>query len=188
MAYSPSRIVSAAMDMIKLKEIGRPLPTIWSDLTAEPVWQYQELPPVLLPQLRHLNRRDADDSELPRAEWFWLRRSKSTFCEGRTALVLEGLCLLLFLTTALVGSSEISISELAIEAIIVLFAVVSELGRSCTRSSWCNGDGNRSEASIASFGRSIEGHKDGRLAHTTRSQNCQNNESRAWTRNSKNRA
>jgi hypothetical protein len=116
------------MDMIKPKEIGRALLTISSDLTAEPVWQYQELPPFLLPELSKLNWQGADDSELSRAAWFWLRRPKSTFCEGRTALVLEGLCLLLFVMTAFVGSSEISISELAIEVTIVLFAVVIGIG------------------------------------------------------------
>jgi hypothetical protein len=116
------------MDLIKLKDMGRALLTIWSDLTAGPVWQYQELPPFLLPQLRNLSWRDADDSELPRAAWFWLRRPKSTFCEGRTALVLEGLCLLLFVITAVVSSSAISIPELAIEVTIVLFAVVIGIG------------------------------------------------------------
>jgi hypothetical protein len=121
------------MDMIKLREIGRALLTIWSDLTAGPVWQYQELPPFLLPQLKNLNWPDADDSELPRAEWFWLRRPKSTFCEGRTALVLEGLCLPLFVITAFVGSSEISKSKLAIEEIIVLFALVIGIGASVYR-------------------------------------------------------
>ena len=57
MAYSPSRIVSAAMDMIKLKEIGRALLTIWSDLTAGPVWQYQELPPLPVTSTQELNWR-----------------------------------------------------------------------------------------------------------------------------------
>ena len=115
------------MDMIKPKEIGRALLTIWSDLTAEPVWQYQELPPFLLPQLRSLNWRGADDSELSRAIWFWLRRPKSTFCEGSTALV-AGFCLLLSVITAFVVSSETSISELAIEVIIVLFVVAIGIG------------------------------------------------------------
>ena len=116
------------MDMIGPNEIGRALLNIWSDLAAEPVWQYQELPPFLLPELSKLNWQGADDSELSRAAWFWLRRPKSTFCEGRTALVLEGLCLLLFVITAFVGSSKISISELAIEVPIVLFAVVIGIG------------------------------------------------------------
>jgi hypothetical protein len=116
------------MDMIKPKEIGRALSTMWSDLTAEAACQYQELPPVLLPQLRNLHWRGADDSELSRATWFWLRRPKSTFCKGSTALVLEGLWLLLSVITAFVVSSEISISALAIEAIIVLFAVAIGIG------------------------------------------------------------
>ena len=116
------------MDMIGPKEIGRALLNIWSDLATEPVWQYQELPPSLLPELSELNWREADDSEFPRAAWFWLRRPQSTFCEGRTALVLEGLCLLLFVVTAVVGSSGISICEPTIEVIIVLFAVVIGIG------------------------------------------------------------
>ena len=39
--YSPSRIVSVAMDMIKPREIGRALLTVWSDLTAGPVCQLE---------------------------------------------------------------------------------------------------------------------------------------------------
>ena len=93
---------------------------IWGDLTAEPVWQYQELPPFRLPQLRKLNWHGADDSELSRAIWFWLRRPKSTLYESSTALVLEGLCALLSLITAFVGWPEISIARLAIEVIILL--------------------------------------------------------------------
>ena len=127
---SPQRLtyVSKCNQPMKLTSLKPSLLAIWRDLTVEPVWQYQELPPFLLPQLSKAKCRGADDSELSRAIWFWLRRPKSLLCKSSTALVLEGLCVLLSLIAAFVGSPEISISELAIEVIILLFGLAIEIG------------------------------------------------------------
>lgn len=52
---------------------------VWRDLTTEPVWKYQELPPFLLSQLTNLDLLEASDSELSRVIWFqgirisWIR-------------------------------------------------------------------------------------------------------------------
>jgi hypothetical protein len=74
---------------------------IWRDLTTEPDWKYQELPPFLLPELIKLDLIEASDSELPRVMWFWLRRPRLTLHEG-TALMVVALCALLPLTIAFV--------------------------------------------------------------------------------------
>jgi hypothetical protein len=44
---------------------------IWRDLTAEPVWKYEELPPLLLPDVADLDLFEVGDTELARAHWFW---------------------------------------------------------------------------------------------------------------------
>jgi hypothetical protein len=49
---------------------------MWRDLTSEPVWKYEELPPLLLVELTKLDLFEVGDSELARAQWFWSRRRK----------------------------------------------------------------------------------------------------------------
>ena len=108
---------------MKAKEIGGTFFSIWSDLTAARVWQYQELPPARLLQLMKLNWRAVDDSERARALWFWLRRPTLTLCESGTALALDLLSGLLCLFITLVGSPLTPISELAIASIILFFGL-----------------------------------------------------------------
>jgi hypothetical protein len=55
----------------------RRLTRIWHDLEAEQQWKYRELPPVTLFEMLKLNLLYADESELARAAWFWLRRPKT---------------------------------------------------------------------------------------------------------------
>jgi hypothetical protein len=77
---------------MKLKRIRARLLAIWTDLTTEPVWQYKELPPVLLLPLMDLDPRAADESEYARAVWFWLHRSKLIFGDGWLPSALAALC------------------------------------------------------------------------------------------------
>jgi hypothetical protein len=35
---------------------------IWMDLTAEPIWKYEELPPFLLPEMMQLDSGEVNDS------------------------------------------------------------------------------------------------------------------------------
>jgi hypothetical protein len=107
---------------MKPKE-SRALLAIWSDLTAERVWQYRELPPSLLFNLKTLNLQALDDSEHSRAMWFWLRRPKVALYESGVALPLSGLCALQCLNIGFACSPLTSISELASEAIILFLGL-----------------------------------------------------------------
>jgi hypothetical protein len=55
----------------------RRLTRIWHDLEAEQQWKYWALPPCHLFEMLKLNLLYADESELARAAWFWLRRPKT---------------------------------------------------------------------------------------------------------------
>jgi hypothetical protein len=109
--------------LLKPKEIGRALLAIWSDLTAERVWQYQELPPFLVVNLKELNFDTLGDSEHSRAKWFWSRRSKVVLYESGTALPLSVLCGLLCLNIAFARLPLTSSSELASEATILFLGL-----------------------------------------------------------------
>jgi hypothetical protein len=67
---------------------------MWRDLTTEPVWKYEELPPFRLSQLIKLDVLQASDSEVARAIWFWCRRPKLMF-HDRTGLMIIALCVLI---------------------------------------------------------------------------------------------
>ena len=99
---------------------------ICRDLTTEPVWKYQESPPLLLPDLIKLDLVEACDSELPRAMWFWLRRSRLTLHEG-TALIVVALCALLSLTIAFVDWSLTSMMKRAAEVMILHVGVAVQI-------------------------------------------------------------
>jgi hypothetical protein len=86
-------------------------------------WHYPELSPPLLPELMTLNLSLDNEPELSRAIWFCSRRPKGTLYESGTALVVEGLGVLLASTIALVDWPLISMSELAAEGIILAFCV-----------------------------------------------------------------
>jgi hypothetical protein len=96
------------------------LSAIWRDLTTEPVWKYEELPPFLLSQLTEGELLEASDSELARVIWFWCRRHKLRFPE-RAALMIVALCVLISLSIALVSWPGISPAKRIDEVIIVLF-------------------------------------------------------------------
>jgi hypothetical protein len=67
---------------------------MWRDLTSEPVWKYEELPPLLLAELTKLDLFEVGDSELARAQWFWSRRPKVALYAS-TAPLAAGLCVTL---------------------------------------------------------------------------------------------
>jgi hypothetical protein len=96
---------------------------IWRGLTTEPVWKYQELPPFLLPELIELDLVEADDSELSRVMWFWLRRPRLMLHES-TALIVLALCSLLSVTIAFVDWPVTSMTKRAAELLILLLVGV----------------------------------------------------------------
>jgi hypothetical protein len=95
---------------------------IWRDLTTEPVWKYEELPPFLLSQVTESDLLEASESELARAIWFWLRRPKLRFRES-AALMIVALCVLISLSIALLDWPGTSRSERVAEVTIILFEV-----------------------------------------------------------------
>ncbi|MFZ0504127.1 MAG: hypothetical protein WAM44_10465, partial [Chthoniobacterales bacterium] len=123
------------------------LSAIWRDLTAEPVWKYEELPPLLLPDLTGLDLFELGDTELARAHWFWSRRPKLTFFE-RAAVMIVALCVLIGLSIALVHWHHTSVLKRAVEMIIVLWRLRST--QSDIASRFFVGDASTSEASIDS--------------------------------------
>ena len=100
--------------------------TIWRDLTTEPIWKYEELPPVLLSHVRNLNWRGADDSELSRAIWFWCRQPKLMFHDSATPIILA-LCVFISLCMVLVNWPGTSISQRVAELTIVFLEVSVEI-------------------------------------------------------------
>jgi hypothetical protein len=99
---------------------------MWRDLITEPVWKYQEFPPYLLSQETKLDLLEASDSELSRAIWFWSRRPKLIFNHSAT-LMIVALCVLVFLSIALVNWHFTSVPNRAAEVIIILFEVAVEI-------------------------------------------------------------
>jgi hypothetical protein len=99
---------------------------IWRALTAEPVWKYEELPPLLLPDVCGLDLFEVGDTELARAHWFWSRRPKLMF-PARAAVMIAALCVVISLFIALVYWHHTSIPERIAEMIIVLLEVAVEI-------------------------------------------------------------
>ena len=100
--------------------------TIWRDLTSEPVWKYEELPPFMLSQLTESDLLQANDSELARAIWFWCRRPKLMFYDS-AAPIIVALCIEISLFIALVSWRGTSIPERVAEVIILLLEVVVDV-------------------------------------------------------------
>jgi hypothetical protein len=96
--------------------------TIWRDLTTEPVWKYEELPPFLLPQLTKCDLFEAGDSELSRAIWFWFRRPKPMFSDS-AALIVVALCVAISLVIAWVNWPVTSAHRRVTELVILLSEV-----------------------------------------------------------------
>ena len=101
-------------------------PAIWRDLTTEPLWKYEELPPFMLSQLPEPDLLQASDSELARAIWFWCRRPKLAFHDSAAPLIVA-LCIEISLFIALVGWPGTSMRERVAEVIILLFEIVVEI-------------------------------------------------------------
>jgi hypothetical protein len=95
---------------------------IWRDFITEPVWKYEELPPLLLSQVTKLDLLEASDAELSRAMWFWLRRPKLMFHES-AAPIIVALCVLVSLFIALVHWPGTSMSQRVAEVSIILLEV-----------------------------------------------------------------
>ena len=100
--------------------------TMWRDLTTEPVWKYEELPPFMLSQVTESDLLQASESELVRAIWFWCRRPKLIFHDSG-APVIVALCILICLSIGLVNWRGTSMQERVAEVIIVLFEVAVEI-------------------------------------------------------------
>ena len=100
--------------------------TIWRDLTTEPVWKYEELPPFRLSQLTKLDLLEASDSELARAIWFWCRRPKLIFHDS-AALLIVALCVLGCLFIALVNWPGTSMPKRVAEMVILLLELVHQV-------------------------------------------------------------
>ena len=100
---------------------------IWRDLTTEPAWKYEELPPLLLAELTELDLFGIGGTELARAHWFWLRRPKLKFHE--TAALVVGIGVIAYLVIALVPWPETSMPSDVTAMIILLLdlAVVIDL-------------------------------------------------------------
>jgi hypothetical protein len=99
---------------------------MWRDLTSEPVWKYEELPPLLLAELTKLDLFEVGDSELARVHWFWSRRPKLPLHET-TGLLVAGLCVTLSLAIAFVAWPETSMPKRVAEMIISLLALVAAI-------------------------------------------------------------
>ena len=99
---------------------------MWRDLTSEPVWKYEELPPLLLAELTKLDLFEVGDSELARAQWFWLRQRKLALHKS-TALLFAGLCVILSLAIAFVAWPETSMPKRVAEMIISFLALVAAI-------------------------------------------------------------
>jgi hypothetical protein len=100
--------------------------TIWNDLTTEPAWKYEELPPFLLSRLIKVDLFETGDSELSRAIWFWFRRPKLTFHDC-AALVIVAFCVVISLSIALVNWPGTTMHRRLTELIILLFEVAVEI-------------------------------------------------------------
>jgi hypothetical protein len=99
---------------------------IWRDLTTEPVWKYEELPPFLLSQVTKVDLLEASDSELSRVIWFWSRRPKLMFHESATPIIVA-LCVLISLGMALIDWPGTSISQCVAELTMVFLGVSVEV-------------------------------------------------------------
>ena len=107
---------------------NRGFSAIWKDLITEPAWKYDESPPFLLSQLTEQDLLEASDSELARAIWFWSRRPKLLFHDTVT-LVVEALCIFIFLFIAFFRWPGTWITEVVIMLFGILFGVATEVQR-----------------------------------------------------------
>jgi hypothetical protein len=97
---------------------------MWRELTTEPAWKYEELPPFRLSQLAKLDLLEANDSELARAIWFWCRRPKLIFHDS-AAPIIVALCILVSLFIVLVNWPGTSMPKRVDEMVILLLEPVA---------------------------------------------------------------
>jgi hypothetical protein len=102
------------------------LSVIWTDLTTEPDWKYDELPPFMLSQLTENDLFEASDSELARVIWFWCRRPRLMFHDS-AVLVIVALCVLISLSIALVSWPGTAPARRVDEVIIVLLELAAAI-------------------------------------------------------------
>ena len=111
---------------MKPTSVNDGLSGIWRDLTREPVWKYEELPPLLLIEVTKLDLFEGGDIELARAHWFWSRRPKLRFYES-AGLLLLGLCALVSLTIVVVAWPGTSMQNRFAEISILLLELPVEI-------------------------------------------------------------
>lgn len=90
------------------------------DLAKEPVWKYEESPPLLVARLTELDLFGAGDAELSRAHWFWSRRPQLTFHES-AALLVWASCVLFSSVIVVIAWPGGSMPERFAESTILLF-------------------------------------------------------------------
>ena len=90
------------------------------DLTKEPVWKYEESPPLLVAQLTELDLFGTGNAELSRAHWFWSRRPQLMFHERAPLLVLAS-CALFSSVIVVIAWPGVSMPERFAEMTILLF-------------------------------------------------------------------
>jgi hypothetical protein len=105
--------------VMKLMSAIDELSAIWADLTTEPVWKYEVLPPFQLSQLTESDLLEASDSELARVIWFWCRRPKLIF-HNSAVLMIVALCVVISLSIGLVSWPRTSLPKRIDEVVIVL--------------------------------------------------------------------
>jgi hypothetical protein len=104
---------------MELKSSMDELSAIWTDLTTEPAWKYEELPPFRLSRLTESDLLEASDSELARVIWFWCRRPNLIFRDS-VVLMIVALCLIISLSIALVSWPGTRLPKRIDEVAIVL--------------------------------------------------------------------
>ena len=110
--------------MMKPASIEEGLWGMWRDLTTEPVWKYEELPPFLLPELIELDSSEVNDAEFSRAIWFWSHRRAKPALHDSFALMVATLAVLVSLIIVLVDWASTSTPKRAAEVAILLWQVV----------------------------------------------------------------
>ena len=100
--------------------------TIWRELTSQPIWKYEVLPPFRVSKLTEHHLLAAGDSEISRTIWFWYRRPKLMFYDN-AALVIVALCLLISLSVALIYWPGTSMPKRIAEISILLIEFAIEI-------------------------------------------------------------
>jgi hypothetical protein len=76
---------------------------MWRDLTEEPAWKYEELPPLLLAVLTELDLFEVGDTELARPIGFGRAGPSSPFMRALCSWLWRYVCFCLWLSRLLPG-------------------------------------------------------------------------------------